>query len=211
MTVNANRIRNDRFDQIKPDLIANGYVELARDRQADGWRPYLVTLMFRQMPGNRERRLGQMRDEAYRVYRRFLTRLVRRPRSVINRNELPVLILMPDLPVGKSGTPLKRVSINGGLHMGGVLLEPPRSRLRVTADEHFRTHQEIYLRSPRDECEGGIDGTNRGPSYLNEIDVRPVDQRLDVVVNYALKSLQRGRFTSDDIIVFPRALSELGR
>lgn len=186
------------------DVVA-GYGELAAQRVADGWMPSLVTLLFSPVPGRPEAVLAQMFNEAERDYRTFITRVARRPLSPRSQDSLPVLIIAPDLPVGKTGKPLADVAVNDGLHLHGVLLVPPRSRLPLPVDEHFRQNQVLYLESSSKP--DGLDGPR--PSRLVRIDVRPIDGPVEPVVTYALKSVARHRFTPDDVLVLPRALAEV--
>lgn len=44
---------------------------------------------------------------------------------------------------------------------------------------------------------------------LDSIDVRPIEGAVERAVGYALKSLRRRRFSYDDVLVLPRAVSEL--
>ncbi len=111
------------------DVVA-GYTSLVDQRVTAGWRPYLLSFMFKHLPARPEPVLAQMFDEAERFYSTFLTRVVRRPASPRSIGELPVMIVAPDFPVGKSGKPLRQVTLNDGLHLHGVLLMPPCSRLR---------------------------------------------------------------------------------
>jgi hypothetical protein len=173
-----------------------GYVQLVDSRIGDGWSPYLATMMFERLPGDRATLLRTMFDEAERVYRTFVTRVVRRPLSAGSLDQLPIMVVAPDLPVGKRGKPLEQVAVNDGLHLHGVLLIPPLSRLRLSADEHFRQRQPLYVRD-RDR--------------LRSVEVLPIEQTVGCAVEYALKSVRRRRFSLDDVLVLPRARSELSR
>jgi hypothetical protein len=179
------------------DELLAGYQAFVRQRVDTGWKPYLVTLTFHHLPGKPEAVLAQMRDQAERLFRRLLTRLVRRPRGT-DPALLPVFVAAPDLPVGKSHKPLRDVIVNGGVHLHGVLLVPPGSRLRVSVDEHLRCEQTAYL----------VPAAGR-PRVLAAIDVRPIESDIEAVVSYAMKGIARRRFSPDDILVLPRAGSEL--
>ena len=170
-----------------------GYAQLAAQRVAGGWHAYLVTLMFSRLSKECQPALPQMFDEAGRVYRTFVTRVVRRPLSS-QSVDLPVMIAAPDYSVGKSDKPVAQIALNGGLHLHAILLVPPRSRLRIPVDEHFRQQQALYV-------------GDRG--RLSTIDVRPIEDTIERAVEYVLKSLPRRRFTTDDVLVLPRALSEM--
>jgi hypothetical protein len=171
-----------------------GYAQFAAQRVADGWQPQLATLMFSHLPGKPNAVLAQMFDEAERVYRTFVTRVVRRPLATRSVGDLPIMITAPDFPVGKTNKPLAQVVLNDGLHLHAILLVPPRSRLPISAPEHFRQHQALYVRDR---------------SRLDRIDVRPIENGIERAVEYVLKSLRRRRFSMDDLLLLPRALAEL--
>jgi hypothetical protein len=59
------------------DLI-RGYAELVRSRVDANWSPYLLTMMFRQLPGSTTAVMSQKRREAQRVYSTFVTYVVRK-------------------------------------------------------------------------------------------------------------------------------------
>jgi hypothetical protein len=188
---------DDRDRRAVYDVLA-GYRQLVVDRVREGWHPYLATLMFAQLPGKPAAVIAQMMAEAEFAYKKFLTRAVRRPLSSGSRGRLPIMIAVPDSPVGKRDKPLVDVVINGGLHVHGVLLVPPVSRLPIPADEHFRQQQALYVGDR---------------SHFRAIDVRPIDRDLPRVVDYIMKSISRRRFTThdvlDDVLVLPRATAEL--
>jgi hypothetical protein len=182
-------------NRFKREMLA-GYVQLVEDRVQQGFQPSLITFMFRQLAGSPQAVIRQMRDEVERVFATFLTRVVRDPRSPRSVGRLPVLIACADLPVAKrEKRALREVTINGGLHYAGVLLVPPQSRLRVTAQQHFAERAELYL---------------GGRRRLDRIDVRPVESDPARVVDYVMKSCTRGRLAYDNsVLVLPRARGEL--
>src|SRR5215203_4296059 len=106
------------------DVVLGGYEHLALERVRAGWRPFLLSMLFAPLPGKSQRQLLDMYDEADRVYRTFLPRFVVARRNLGLRpiDELPLLIIAPDLPVGKRGKPLADVVVNDGLHLHGVML-----------------------------------------------------------------------------------------
>lgn len=134
-----NNARRNKAAKHQVDALINGYGTMIAGRIEEGWQAYLLTMMFRQLGGRTPAVVEQMYAEAERLYRTFLPRVVRRPLSPRSLGMLPVLIAAPDVPVGKSNKPLAQVSINDGLHVHGVLVVPPVSRLRATVAEHFRT------------------------------------------------------------------------
>jgi hypothetical protein len=195
-------MERDDFDRDTIDQNTAGLNLLMRARIDDGYRPYLVTLTFAHIPHNPiVSVVGRMGDAVGRLYRTFLPRVVRRPKSSRLIGSLPILIAAPDLPVGKSSKPVgPAIALNGGLHMHAVLLVPPHSRLKTTADVHFQDRQDLYARHP-----------------LNRVDVRPIVETPEIVLDCVLKSIRRRRslfngplrLSFDDVLILPRALAEV--
>jgi hypothetical protein len=160
-----------------------------------GWKGYLFTFMFNQLSGSVDVKVAQMQQEITRVYTKLLTRIIRMPRSPAWADFLPKAIIVPDMPVLKrSKQDIQDVSINDGLHHHGIIATPPWSRITESLDVHFRKHREMYF---------------RGTRKLRKIHVQPIRHSPDEVVEYAMKSLKRGRFSNDHILLLPRSVSEL--
>ena len=160
------------------------------------WHGYLLTFMFNHLDGNHAAVLTQMRQEITWFYGRLLTRIHRRPRSAGARPCLPVLIAAPDRPVPKRRGKLsiQDVTINDGLHHHAVLLVPVNTRLDHGVDVEVAENEAVYL-------------GRRGK--LRHIDVRPIAEPEGDVVGYALKQVARNPASIDDILVLPKAASEL--
>ena len=154
-----------------------------------------MTFPFSQLPGPRGAVIQAMKDELQRVYSTFVTRTNRKPRTA-SPDELPILIGTADLQVYKrdpTSSPL--VVCNGGLHFHGLLLVPPTSWLGLAIEEHFRDNQDMYLGKRR---------------LIRELDVRPVTETHERVVDYVIKTILRGRVSYDEgILLLPRAHDEL--
>jgi hypothetical protein len=179
------------------DLIG-GYTELIEQRVQHGYRPYLITFMFNQLPGSPSAVIKQMQDEVERVYATLVTRVVRKPRSPQSADRLPVFVGFADLPVAKrEKKQLQEVALNGGLHYHGILLMPAQSRLRTGLPFHFMKYRRLYLRDR---------------SRLDRLHVRPIDTDTGYVMRYALKALENGRLPYDNcILVLPKSITELPR
>jgi hypothetical protein len=181
--------------QTKADLV-DGYTQLVTDRVRAGWSCSLVTFLFSQLPGPRTAVINHMKDEVHRIYSTLLTRVHRKPRTA-STDELPVLIGAMDLPVykhNKASGPM--VLCNGGLHVHALLLMPPVSRLKGSLTDHFREMRELYVVP--------------GRSIVVRIDVRPVIDNHQRVVDYVLKTVLNGRLCYDDaVLVLPRSRGEL--
>jgi hypothetical protein len=177
------------------DLIS-GYAKLADDLIDQGLTAHLMTFMYAPLSGSFKALLIQMRREIESVYKRFLTRVVRKPRSLTSRDRLPILIAAADLPGFRSRrSPLGFVLVNDGIHFHALLFIPPSSRLRESADEHFVRNQRGYVGDR---------------SRIDRIDVRPIKSNPDRVVSYVMKTLRSGRLDYDEaVLILPRAVSEL--
>jgi hypothetical protein len=183
------------IDQYQIQLTLNGYTQLVTDRVKQGWSCYLVTVLFSQFPGSRSVVIGRMKHEVQRVYSTLITRVHRKPRTA-SPDELPILIGAADLPVHKSNrssTPIVRC--NDGLHFHALVLIPDGSRLREPLQDHIQANASLYY------------GSN---GAISKIDVRPVIDGYERVVDYVFKTIKRGRVSYDEgVLILPRARDEL--
>jgi hypothetical protein len=86
-------------------LIAE-YTQLVQQRIDQGFDAFLLTFMFQSLASSPEASLLQMNHEVKRFYAKFLTRVVRKPKTQFMKDKLPVLITVPDRPayeVAKGG------------------------------------------------------------------------------------------------------------
>ena len=187
----------DRICRVDPVIRqqVDGYTRMVIDRVDDGWSCHLMTFPFAQLPGPRCAVIQAMRDEIQRVYSTFVTRTHRKPRTA-PPDELPVLIGAADLQVPKRdrrSSPL--VLCNGGLHFHGLLMVPPKTRLEIPVERHFRDYEDMYL------------GRRR---LITGLDVRPVTETHESAVDYVFKTILRGRVSYDDgVLLLSRARDEL--
>jgi len=127
------------------ELLA-AYKRWVGDYIKNNWQPYYLSFMFHQLPGSQASVLRQMTAEILRVYRRLPTHFSRNPKSLAGSKVLPRMILFPDLPVYKHEKKfIDDVSINDGLHYGGIALTPPISRFQSTLDAHFATNEPYFI------------------------------------------------------------------
>jgi hypothetical protein len=107
---------------------------------------------------------------------------------------LPKVVLAPDLPVPKhSKVQLRDVTINNGLHWHGlILVNPLAPKLPGVLDIHINENLGKYL-----------------VGSIHTIDVKPITHDPEYVTEYGMKGLKRSSFSSDDIIIFTRTVSEL--
>lgn len=182
--------RNTKWFRL--ELLA-GYKQWVRDHVNQKWQPYYISFMFHQLPGTQSSVLRQMNAEVVRVYGRLPTRFSRNPRSPAGAKLIPRMILFPDLPVYKhEKKSIEDMSVNDGLHYGGIALTPPVSRFHSTLDAHFAQ-----------------DEPNCISEKLARIHVTPITTNPGFVVDYAAKSFKRGWISEENIIILPRAVSEL--
>jgi hypothetical protein len=168
---------------------------MVADRVRDGWSSYLFTVMFNQLFGRGPAIQRQMLDEVQRIYSTLLPRVNRKPRNA-SPDKLPLLLGALDLPVNKrKRCSAQLVRCNDGLHFNALLLVPPTSRLKTSLVDHFEEQAQLYR------------GTKK---TVDRIDVRPVIDGHDRVVDYVFKTILKRRITYDDgVLLLPRARSEL--
>ncbi|WP_336492182.1 hypothetical protein [Methylobacterium nigriterrae] len=179
----------------KNHQIIDEYGEWISERRRNGWDGYFLTFMFNQLRGNRGGRLIQMEKEVERVYATLLTRVVREPTHEKSKDQLPRWIICPDLPVPKrERMSLREATVNDGLHLQGIGLFPARSRLKEPLDQHFSEHQDLYVKVG-------------GP--LRSVAATPIIATPKRMVEYGFKAIPRRTASFDDVLILPRALSEI--
>lgn len=149
-----------------------------------------IQIMFAPMRGNQDHVLLDMSKAIYEnFYSRFCTRVVRNPKSAINAEKLPRLLMFPDRPVHKhgSGFPSDVVFNHGGLHYIGIIQVPRQSRLNTTVVRHFRNHQHVY-------CSGDIENV-----WVGKMKRTP-----EVWADYCLKAVKRDHQLLDHVVAAPR-------
>jgi len=174
--------------QVTPNKLIAGYSELIQQQiDNEGSNAFLLTFMFKPLPGSKNGILIQMNNEVQRVYSTFVTRVTRDPRPEAQKAHLPLMITAPD----RSGSKRKRqglsdVNINGGLHIHGILCVPWKCRLKLDVPTHFAAKRDLYVKNP-----------------LPRIDVHPIySPKVAFVVDYVFAALKNGIATRDDIQVY---------
>jgi hypothetical protein len=172
-----------------------GLVDFFKARKASGWLPHLMTFQFEQLPGRINAILAQMGNDIGRLYCRLVPHVQRFPTTKLGSVNVPILFSCADLPVYKrKKVSLAEATLNDGLHYHGVLLLPPRNRLRTDLATHLEERRQYYLADTR----------------LLTVSAEPIDDNLEKTVGYAFKGMTSGRVHYDDgFLIFPRALSEL--
>ena len=166
------------------------------------WYASDVTLMFNHIPGTFRQKWMVMADEADRVYSTLIRHVVHNPRSQSQAAKLPIWIVAPDYPVKKQrGMSAKAIlaeaKINDGLHLNGIMLMRIDTRLRIPLKVHFDPNGNNY------------DHYVKEGHPLRRIHVEPARETLDVMTDYTLKSLKWRIPDLDNVLIFPKTLSEL--
>ena len=160
-----------------------------------GYKPFLLTFMFHELPGNGRTMATIMRQDIEHFYRTILKWIVRKPRTA-PIDQLPKFIVLPDRPVFKyQKQELDDVEINNGVHMHGIFLIPKISRLTCELDEHVRSKIHNY--------------TNREYTRIRHIDVQKIKSRVGYTTGYALKGLKYDAAGYDDLLILPMPRSDL--
>jgi hypothetical protein len=171
--------------------LIEGWTALVSSYTDEGWDAYLVSILFHEMAGSRQAKKAQMNQAVERIYNRLATRMVRNPRSggwAGSMRYLPMGIFLPDFPVPKrrndAKSTIEDVSINDGMHMGGILLGNRWGRIRDSLTRHFSQKKDLY--------ESGT---------VRSIGVKRITHDLDRAVDYTFKSLRRRTSTLDDVLI----------
>jgi hypothetical protein len=191
--VNFNEERNVLPYQQRQKII-QGYGQMLGDRVENGWCPFLLTFLFKQLPGNSNFRIEQMIRHISIFYSKLVTRIQRYPATMVGSANVPILVTCTDLPIAKhKKRSLPEVSINDGLHLHGLFALPPISRIGRDLQSHLFSKRHVYETAP-----------------LIAVHSEPIHSDFHGVVGYALKSFRSGRINYDDsIFILPRTFSEL--
>jgi hypothetical protein len=176
-SLETNRITRDELSAFCKDI--EDYMYLP-------WRLYLLSFMFKQLPGERPVQVEIMKREVERVYHRLLNSVHRRSNSSVAEAWMPFFVGAPDLR-GSSGStiPVAYNAPNDTLHAHIISGIPLVSRLKTDLNRHFLEERDSYIK----------------PEHpLERIDVEPIKTNAGYVTSYALKGLKFS-FSRDDMIV----------
>ena len=194
--------RDTEISSVDLHAHVNSYGQWAETLIANGFSAYITSYMFKlgmisKLANEENKRCSAiMEEEIKRVFTRFLTECVRNPRSEKNQGNLPILFGCQDWPVPKNNKADRFLVLpHEGAHWGSILFIPPRVRLKTGVPYHFEYHRRAaYIRPERP---------------LSRIHVEPITYRPSQAVGYTLKSVLRRKIGVDDLLVLPRARSEL--
>jgi hypothetical protein len=191
----------EKMMRYEPTELQCGFTEMAMERIERGFKPLLLSFMFNPMGGSERFKKERMADEVERLYAKLLNHYFRHPRKV-ETNDKPFWIYSPDWPVPKGferqfdRDHLFNIAQNDGLHGHAFVLEPPNSRMKKgllahieDSQKHVHGHQHAFF----------------------HVHVREVVDRPEYVLAYATKSLARKRIEAGELLILPKAQSELTR
>ena len=178
-----------------PEEIVQGYGSLFCQLANRGWDGFFMTIMFRQIPGPVGTKIRQMHEEISTIYGKLANRVVRKPTSENWAHLLPQGVFFPDAPAYRqTRQSMSDVSVNDGVHMHGIVFAIETPRFKQPLDLHFRENDQLYVKG-----------------NIHRIHVEPITDRERFVVDYAGKAVKHRRFSNDDILIVPKALSEVSK
>lgn len=174
--------------------LMEAYVDMAMQRIARGFVPYLVTLMFNPMGEGKRNRQTRMHEEAGRLYSKLLTRTFRKPEK-LDVADLPFWVGCCDWPVPKRFMDhLFNIVQNDGQHMHLVALQPPISRMKEGLLNYIDDNQPHI----------------HGPEHaFQRVIVDEITETPSKAIGYALKSLPRKRIDTGEVLILPRTHNEV--
>jgi hypothetical protein len=185
----------DPYGTALPHEIVQAYGSMFRKLTEWGWDGYMVTVMFRPIPGSVNIKIRQMHEEISTVYGKLANRVVRKPTSPNWAYLLPQGVFFPDVPAYRqSQKKLSAVSVNDGMHMHGIMFTTATPRFKQPLDQHFRENERLYVKG-----------------NIHRIHVKPITHKEKFVVDYAGKAIKRKRFSTDDILILPKSLREVSK
>lgn len=183
------------MNYLETKSITDSYADLIIQKIQLGYQCYIITFLFPKLTGSSESLIQQMKNQLERVYGTLVTRITRKPKSA-DASKLPILIGAFDLPVYKiTSSTTAGTNLNGGWHFHALILVPTCSRLKQSLPDHFEIFNDLY--------------TGYG-KLIQAIDIRPVVETPERVLDYVFKTVKRGKISYDDgVLILPRTRGEL--
>jgi hypothetical protein len=194
MVTIANTSTDTFYNNYHTQRLLGAYGEWVHDHMAYGWLGYFLSLMFSQISGPDDDRMDEMKKHLGWFYGRLAKASVPKASHPKWSPFLRKVILAPDFPVPKyEKQQLRDVTINNGLHWHGlVLVNPLAPKLPGNLDVHIHENLRKYL-----------------AGSIRKIDVKPITHAPEYVTGYGMKGLKRRSFLEDELLIFPRSVSEL--
>jgi hypothetical protein len=189
-----NKSMDTLYNNHRIQQLLQAYGQSVHDHMAYGWHGYLLSFMFSQISGPDDDRMLEMKKHLGWFYGRLAKASVPKASHPIWSDFLPKVVLAPDFPVPKSKKQqLRDVTMNNGLHWHGlVLVNPLAPKLPGNLDVHINDNRGKYL-----------------VGSIRTIGAEPITHDPEYVTGYGMKGLKRRSFLEDEILIFPRTVSEL--
>jgi hypothetical protein len=190
--------RNHQIASV-PQLI-NAYGEWVEEFIGEGFRVYLVTFKFNNIPGSHKHKSSRMlREIEDQFYPTLIKHVERRPLKPSRQCNLPRLIAIPDRPVAKKTTELslRDVKINDGLHVHAIVAMAPTLRTLFKALKLRK-----LLREKRHRFIGDF-------TSIADIDAVRIKSRARFVTDYVFKSAKRSPALLDNVLILPKAFCDV--
>jgi hypothetical protein len=175
------------------NMLLQSYGQWIHEHMAHRWNGYLFSFMFDQLQGSDHGRMEEMKKQLGWFYGRLAKASVPKASSPKWSPFLPKAALVPDFPVFKHSKQRLSVRMNNRLHWHGLVLATWLApKLRESLDVHIKEDLGKYL-----------------VGNIRRIDIKPITHDVEYVTGYGMKSLKSSRVSGDDILIFPRSVSEL--
>lgn len=176
-------------------LISKAWEDWAEEKFKKGCDLTHLSFMFKPQGASERAIVEGMKREVETFYRLLVSRFNKWPTKAARTMYNPSLIWFPDRPDAKSKrVPVEVAKINGGLHGHGLLIAFYRPQTNG-----YNNGWDVIHRDQAVFCRNGI----------ANIDANKVTHNPRWVASYASKSIRAGFFKDEDVLVFPRTLSEL--
>ncbi|MBB2703587.1 MULTISPECIES: hypothetical protein [Rhizobium] len=175
--------------------LINAYQSMVEERVDAGFEGSLLTLMFKDLKGSEAACKARMENEVERIYATLLTRFLK-DQSKVPIDEWPFFMGCVDWPVHKKvKKAIHGIANNDGMHFGGIYMVPPKTRTAMNLEDVVERAMPQIMRS----------------GLLTNIHVKPIRDTPRKAAGYVLKSFDRLRIGSDEILILPRHHSEMSK
>ncbi|MGO7955416.1 hypothetical protein [Rhizobium leguminosarum] len=179
---------------IEQRKILDAYISMVDERINAGFEGSLLTFMFKDLKGSEDARKAQMTEEVGRIFSVLLSRFFKRP-ATMPINQMSFFMGGVDWPVHKkTKKAINGITNNDGMHFGGIYLVPPKSRTAMNLEDVVDRAMPKIMRTGK----------------LTHIHVKPMRATPSKAAGYVLKSVERLRIGSGEILILPRVRSEIG-
>lgn len=159
---------------------------LATEASREGGEAFLLTLIFRQIPGSKDQVLHEMLSEAQRAYYTLLKRHMR-PEQAGSEDRYPIWLVVPDRPVFKHEKKLLReVAVNDGRHLHAPAVYWSRQRNGERLDHFLAANQHRLIFPDRP---------------LERVHAKIITKDPARVTDYAFKSVKCGRESLGGVLI----------